>query len=121
MKKRVLLVNPPYPLEESPSPPFGLMSLGAYLLEQGVDVLIEDYIVNSYSRERAREAVQRFKPDVIGATGVTMNINTALKILKDYREESPESSIIMGGPHATFDANDILANNHHIDFIVRGG
>ncbi len=120
MKKSVLLVNPPYPLEESPSPPFGLMSLGAYLLEQDVDVIIADYIVNPYSREHAREIVQRFKPEIIGATGVTMNINTALRILKDYKEESPGSAIVMGGPHASFDAQNILSDNPHVDFIVRG-
>nr|HPL17376.1 cobalamin-dependent protein [Spirochaetota bacterium] len=120
MKKKVLLVNPPYPLEESPSPPFGLMSLGAFLLKQDIDVIIADYIVNPYSREHARETVQRFKPDVIGATGVTMNINTALGILRDYSEESPGSAIVMGGPHATFDAENLLADNPHLDFIVRG-
>lgn len=120
MKKKVLLVNPPYPLEESPSPPFGLMSLGAYLLDQDIDVIIADYIVNPYSREDAREIVHRFKPDVIGATGVTMNINTALRILRDFSEESPGSAIVMGGPHATFDAENMLAGNPHLDFIVRG-
>jgi anaerobic magnesium-protoporphyrin IX monomethyl ester cyclase len=120
MKKKVLLVNPPYPLEESPSPPFGLMSLGAYLLDQGIDVIIEDYIVNPYSRERVRDIVRQFKPDIIGATGVTMNINTAITILREYRKESPGSVIVMGGPHATFDAHNMLSDNPHIDFIVRG-
>ncbi len=120
MKKRVLLINPPYPLEESPAPPFGLMSLGAYLLENDIEVIIEDYIVNPYTRERAREIVNRFRPDVIGATAVTMNVNNALRILKDYSEESPDSIILMGGPHATFDAESLLADNGHVDFIVRG-
>ncbi len=120
MKKRVLLVNPPYPLEESPSPPFGLMSLGAYLLENDIDVIIEDYIVNPYSRERARDIARQFRPDIIGSTGVTMNINAAIKILGDFSEESPGSAIVMGGPHVTFDAQNILSDNPHIDFIVRG-
>lgn len=113
-------MNPPYPLEESPSPPFGLMSLAAYLLERGIDVTIEDYIVNPYSRKRAREVINKYKPDLIGTTGVTMNIKTALKILKEYSEESPESTIAIGGPHASFDAQDLLRDNDFLDIVVRG-
>lgn len=120
MKKRVLLINPPYPMEESPSPPFGLMSLAAYLIEKGFEVIIEDYIVTPYSRERARKVAGEFRPDAIGSTGVTMNIKTALKIMKDYRDEAPGSAIIMGGPHVSFDAQDILSENVFVDFIVRG-
>ncbi|MBN2159993.1 MAG: radical SAM protein [Spirochaetes bacterium] len=120
MKKRVLLINPPYPLEESPSPPFGLMSLAAYLIQNGADVLIEDYIVNPYSRGRIKRIIGDFKPDMIGATAVTMNVKGALAILGECREESPGSLIVMGGPHVSFDAQEILAENLFLDAIVRG-
>lgn len=120
MKKRVLLINPPYPLEESPSPPFGLMSLAAFLLENDADVRIEDYIVNPYSRERLRRVIGEYRPDMIGATGVTMNVKGALAILKDCREVSPEAVIVMGGPHVSFDAQDILDAHPYLDAIVRG-
>ncbi|HOD15925.1 MAG TPA: radical SAM protein [Spirochaetota bacterium] len=120
MKKKVLLINPPYPMEESPSPPFGIMSLAAYLLDNGFDVRVEDYIVNPYSRERAASVVHDYRPDVIGSTGVTMNINTALRILEDYHEESPGCSILIGGPHVSFDAQNILSGNQFIDFVIRG-
>ncbi len=120
MKKRVLLVNPPYPMEESPSPPFGLMSLAAFLIQNGYDVRIDDYIVNPYSPGRVRASLREFDPDMIGSTGVTMNINTALRILADYREASGKATIVMGGPHVTFDAQAILADCPHVDVIVRG-
>jgi anaerobic magnesium-protoporphyrin IX monomethyl ester cyclase len=118
--KKVLLINPPYPMEESPSPPFGLMSLAAYLIENNFDVIIEDYIVNPYSPERIKRTIKQFRPDIIGATGVTMNINKALNILNECKNESPGSIIVMGGPHVTFDAHNILNDNGFIDFIVRG-
>lgn len=107
-------------MEESPSPPFGLMSLAAYLLENKFDVRIEDYIVNPYSSERIRSVIREYRPDIIGATGVTMNINKALDILAECRLESPGSTIVMGGPHVTFDAQNILTENEHVDFIIRG-
>ena len=120
MKKRILLINPPYPMEELPTPPFGLMSLAAYLLEKGFEVIIDDYIVNPYSRARVRRMVREFKPDVIGSTGVTMNIKAALRILGAYGEESPDAAIMMGGPHVSFDAQAILSENDFIDYIIRG-
>ena len=118
--KKILLINPPYPMEESPSPPFGLMSLGAYLIKNNFEVRIEDYIVTPYSPARVRKAIQEFRPDIIGATGVTMNINRALDILRECREEAPGSTIVLGGPHVTFDAQNILSENKFVDFIVRG-
>ncbi len=117
---KVLLINPAYPFEESPTPPFGLMSIAAYLLENDIDVRIEDYIVTPYSKERVKKVLKEYKPDVIGATGVTMNINTALKVVKDYKEENPNLHAVMGGPHVTFDADDILMDNPFVDSIVRG-
>ena len=80
---KVLLINPPYPFEESPTPPFGLISLAAYLLEKGIVVRIEDYIVTPYSPERVKMVLSEFQPEVVGATGVTMNITKSLKIIKD--------------------------------------
>ncbi len=117
---KVLLINPPYPFEESPTPPFGLISLAAYLLREGVEVRIEDYITQPYSRERVRKVLNEYNPDVVGSTAVTMNVKGGLRILKDYKEERPGIVTVMGGPHVTFDADNILMDNSFVDFIVRG-
>lgn len=116
---KLLLINPPYPFEECPAPPFGLISLAAYLIREGFEVQIEDYVVEPYSRERIRQVLREFKPDVVGSTAVTMNVKKAISILKDYREESPGITTLIGGPHATFDANGMLAHDH-IDYVIRG-
>lgn len=117
---KVLLINPPYPFDESPTPPFGLISLAAYLLEKGIEVRIEDYIVTPYSPERVEKVLHEFQPEVVGATGVTMNIKKSLRIIEDYKEASPNVFTVMGGPHVTFDADNILTQNNFVDGIVRG-
>ncbi len=117
---KVLLINPPYPFEESPSPPFGLMALAAYLEEKNVEVKIEDYIVNRFSENRAQDIMSTFAPDVVGSTGVTMNIKKASAILKVYKQINPDIITVLGGPHATFDAHNMLLHHPHIDVIVRG-
>jgi anaerobic magnesium-protoporphyrin IX monomethyl ester cyclase len=117
---KVLLINAPFPFEESPTPPLGLMSLAGYLLREGIEVIIEDYIIQPYSRERVRRILREFRPDVVGATAVTMNVKKALSILKEFREEDPSPATVMGGPHVSFDAEEILKNNPSVDYIVRG-
>ncbi len=117
--KRILLINPPYPFEEHPSAPFGLMSLAAYLIEKGYTVRIEDYIIEQNSIERYRTIVNEFNPDVIGATAVSMTVKKSLAILRDYRSIAPGVITVMGGAHATFDSEGIL-NSGIIDFIIRG-
>lgn len=117
---KVLLINPTYPFEESPTPPFGLMSLAAYLLDHNIEVRIEDYIITPYSKKRIKKVIDEYRPDVIGGTGVTMNIKTSLNVLKDCRDIDPDVIIVMGGPHVTFDADNILSQNQHIDYIIRG-
>ena len=117
---KVLLINPPYPFEESPTPPFGLMSLAAFLLAKGVETIIEDYIITPYSPARREKILREFRPDVVGATGVTMNIKKSLSILEDFKKNEPRLITVMGGPHVTFDAQNILSDNPFVDYIVRG-
>ncbi len=117
---KILLINPPYPFEESPTPPFSLISLAAYLLEKNTDVRIEDYIIQPYSIDRVERVIREYDPVAVGATAVTMNVNSALEILKDYRNAKPDVITVMGGPHVTFDAEHILGRNPQVDFIVRG-
>ncbi len=117
--KRILLINPPYPFEEHPSPSFGLMSLAAYLIEKGYEVRIEDYIIENCSADRFKYVLDEFKPEVIGATAVSMTVKKSLSILKEYRLLSPGIITVMGGPHATFDSTGILISGY-VDFIVRG-
>ena len=117
--KRILLINPPYPFEEHPSPPFGLMSLAAFLVEKGYEVRIEDYIIEQCSIERYKFIINEFKPDVIGATAVSMTVKKSLSIIKEYKMIAPGIMTVMGGAHVTFDASSIL-NSGGVDFIVRG-
>ena len=69
---------------------------------------------------RLRENLNTFRPDVVGATAVTMNVKAALRILGDYKEEQPGLITLMGGPHATFDAKRILTENGFVDYSSGG-
>ena len=120
MKKRIVLINPPYSIENSPSPPLGLIYLATYLKKKGYDVILDDYVVNNYSLDRVKKIVESFKPDFAGSTGATMNILSSLEILNNYKSINSKIVTIAGGPHVTYDAENILSKHEHVDFIVRG-
>ncbi len=117
--KKILLINPPYPFEESPSPPLGLSYLAGFLLKEGFEVKIADFVINLFSESKLNAIINEFKPDVIGSTGVTMNIKPAISILGLCRKIYPQAMIVLGGPHVTFDAEAILKENSFVDIIVR--
>jgi radical SAM superfamily enzyme YgiQ (UPF0313 family) len=117
---KVAIVAPPYPLEECPAPPLGITYVAAAFEASGADVRIWDYVVSRYSKEKLQIELERFKPDVVGATSVTMNFHAAADIIKSVKEYDPSIITIMGGPHVTFDAANTLARNPEVDLIVMG-
>ena len=117
---RVLLVNPYYPISETPSPPLGLACLAAALESEGIDVKILDFVVFPYSKTILEKELMQFNPDLIGVTAVTMSIDSALEIARDAKSVAPDVSVVMGGPHVTFCARETMRANQAIDFIVMG-
>jgi len=117
---RVLLINPYYPISETPSPPLGLAFLAGALEAEGIEVKILDLVVFPYTRQSLARDLSEFNPHLVGATAVTMNFNHAASVLKDVKTITPHVVTVMGGPHVTFCAEETLASCPHIDVVVRG-
>ncbi len=117
---KIALIAPPYPLEEAPSPPLGLCYVAAACEAAGAQVIILDYIVSKYSPEKLRTALDDFRPDVIGATSVTMNFPQAIDIIRDAKTHLPEAVTMMGGPHVSFDVENTIESYPELDLIVIG-
>ncbi len=93
---KIALIAPPYPLEEAPSPPLGICYVAAACEKTGADVQIFDFIVKKYRADILKTEMDRFNPDVIGITAVTMNCKKAIQILKDAKKSNPISSPFWG-------------------------
>ena len=117
---RVLLINPFYPLSETPSPPLGLAYLAAALAESGVEVKILDLVVFPYSRAMLQNLLEAFKPQMAGLTAVTMTFDSAMGVIKDIKGIDPQILTMMGGPHVSFCARKTLADYPELDVAVIG-
>lgn len=117
---RVLLLSTPYPLEENPIPPLSLAYLAAALQKEGIEVQIMDHLVSKYTPEKLRRELDQFKPDIVGATCVTLNYPTASRIMHVCKNYDPNIVTMLGGPHATFALRETLLKAPWIDLIVTG-
>jgi radical SAM superfamily enzyme YgiQ (UPF0313 family) len=117
---RVLLINPFYPISETPSPPLGLAYLAAALEQAGVRVKILDYVVYPYRRDALESILEEFKPHIAGATAVSMTFDHARQILCDVKAIDPEILTVIGGPHVTFCARQTFETFPELDVVVLG-
>ena len=117
---RILLINPYYPISETPSPPLGLAFLAAALEAAGIEVRILDLVVYPYTKERLARTLRAFDPQFVGATAVTMNFEHAAGVIRDVKAIAPDILTVMGGPHVTFCARETMEACPEIDFIVLG-
>ena len=117
---RVLLINPFYPISETPSPPLGLAYLAAALEQTGVQTKILDYVVYGYRKDALLSVLKDFRPRIAGATAVTMTFDHAKQVLKDVKTIDPDILTVMGGPHVSFCAQQTLETFPELDVIVLG-
>jgi anaerobic magnesium-protoporphyrin IX monomethyl ester cyclase len=117
---RVLLINPFYPISETPSPPLGLAYLAAALEEAGVDVRVLDLVVFPYSEDMLATLLDEFKPALVGLTAVTMNVDRALSVVRDVKRLAPHVVTVLGGPHVTFSPSETLEACPSLDIVALG-
>jgi len=117
---RVMLINPPYPIIESLTMPLGLLYLAARLEQAGCEVHLEDLQLCRSPLTRLESTLHQHPPAVAGITSFSLNLSLASKILKKVKRLSPDTITVWGGPHVSFDDQDILRGHPWVDVIVRG-
>jgi anaerobic magnesium-protoporphyrin IX monomethyl ester cyclase len=117
---RTLLINPPYPFSEIPILPMGLSYLASVLEHSGQEVQVLDLLVSKYSKDKIKNKLEEYQPDIVGVTSVTLNYPIASEILKYTKSEDKDIITIIGGPHVTFAPVETLTEAPWIDIVVRG-
>lgn len=122
---RILLIHPNYHSGGAEIagnwPPSWAAYLAGALKNAGFsDVLFIDAMTNDLSDDQIRDILVREKPDVVGATAITPSIYKAERLLQIAKAELPDAVTLLGGIHATFMYQQVLAEAPWIDAIVRG-
>ncbi|MGD0450172.1 MAG: radical SAM protein [Candidatus Bathyarchaeia archaeon] len=120
---KVALVNPPITegtFRHQLYLPMGLAYLAAVLQQNGIEVKIIDCQALYINHERLKSELSSFQPDIVGITSIAPLMSSALLSAKAAKETLPAVQVIMGGPHATFMDEQIIAQESAVDLIVRG-
>ncbi len=90
-------------------------------LEYIASAVITDHdvkIIDLRLDKNLKNVFNEFKPDIIGITAYTINVNTVKKLFKEIKSWNPEVFTIVGGHHATVSPDDFL--EPFIDLIIVG-
>ncbi|NJD51794.1 MAG: radical SAM protein [Candidatus Methanoperedens sp.] len=125
MKKKVLLITPPYHcgvLESAGSwMPLGMVYVAGSLQDSGHEVRIYDAMTKFHTFDDIKKYIIEYSPDAVGTAAYTSSLYDAISILKIAKEVNPSIITMLGGIHSNFCWEDILQKDGDIiDFIVRG-
>ena len=98
--------------------PYGLLSLGAQAARAGHQVKV--YNLSAFSWRRVEEIIRELAADVYGMSCWTANRRGVDLVARAIRRSHPQSHIIVGGPHATPLARDLLQHYSAIDTVAVG-
>lgn len=98
--------------------PYGLFSLGAQALRAGHQVKVLN--LSAFAWERVEEVIAALDADLFGMSCWTANRRGVALAAKAIRGSHPGAHILVGGPHATPLAKEMLAHVPEIDTVAMG-
>jgi radical SAM superfamily enzyme YgiQ (UPF0313 family) len=121
---RVLLLEPPKtPWEmmgDVVAPPLGLAQLAGCLEQAQIPVEILDANAEELDWQGVGAAIAGASPDLVGITVFTPYVPDVVGAVEVARQAAPQATIVLGGPHATFTAEETLETMPEVDLVVRG-
>ncbi len=98
--------------------PYGLFSLGAQAIRAGHQVKVLN--LSAFPWSRVREVIAALDADVFGMSCWTANRRGVGYAARAIKELHPGALVIVGGPHATPLAPEMLAHHPEIDLVCVG-
>jgi anaerobic magnesium-protoporphyrin IX monomethyl ester cyclase len=100
-------------------PPEGLLYVAAALERRGHQVTAIDNEVLNLVDDQLLARIASTEPNMVGMGATTPEFPHIAKFLERLRSELNVVTVL-GGPHATADAEAVLANYPGIDYVIRG-
>ena len=118
---RILFIQPPpryIQREDIVVPPLGIAYLAAVLEKKGHRVGIIDGFAEGLDYESLETRIREYSPDIVGITGMTPVIDTAIRTVKAARNHA--KYVVMGGPHVSMVRKEIFNQSPGVDFAIQG-
>lgn len=121
---KILFVNPPqtaskYKFMGVIAPPLGIAYMAGVLQENNIDVEILDASAEDMDFKDVEKELLKRKPDLVALTALTPTIGRALETAQVVKETLPDSIVVMGGYHPTFNFIETL-EDENVDIVIRG-
>jgi len=149
MSMKILLIDPPFYRIlgfYNRYFPVGIVTIGTFLNKAGYEVVVydADYNENPQHMDYAllpqfypeyltsfqnqshpvwvevKDTIASVCPDIVGISIWTTYAASAFHVAKLCKEVAPNCVVVMGGPHATVKADEILKISSKVDYVVRG-
>jgi len=114
---KISLVYPLSPIRAEVLPPIGLAYLSAYVLNSTERIAVDVIDLNAAPDADLLAKTREVKIVGIGTTFITYEV--CLDILKKVKAQDQSVITVIGGPHASYSARDILKEDC-VDFVVIG-
>lgn len=100
-------------------PPIGLMYVAAALEKAGFEVqMLDNYLMKKPLNE-VKQLVLNLKPEIVGITVGSATYHRCVETAKAIKEVLPSCRIVVGGWHASYMPDSLLASSE-IDYVVMG-
>jgi len=128
IRKKILLLTPPYPLNERLGklgilggrlPSLGLLYLAAAVRSE-CEVEIIDAACVDASEEDILHYILQYSPDIIGISAVTPAITRAQQLAASIKQSFSKVLVVLGGPHITTVPKETMERTPAVDIGVIG-
>ncbi len=98
--------------------PYGLLQLGAEAKRAGHQVKV--FNLSNYDWPRVLEVLVQLDADLYGMSCWTANRRGVALVARELKRLRPDRPVVVGGPHATPLARELLAHHPEIDAVALG-
>ncbi|MCK5451793.1 MAG: cobalamin-dependent protein, partial [Candidatus Omnitrophica bacterium] len=123
---KILLMMPPMTIDENYAnlktvaanmPSMGLAYIYTAFKEAGCEVKFQDYQCQKVIISDIVSYIKKENFDLVGMQTYITNINRCFKVASLIKEKSPQTKIILGGPHATIFRDKVIEHDA-IDYVA---
>ena len=121
---KVTFLNPPktnskYKFLGVVAPSLGIGYMASVLEQNNIDVDVIDASALELNYDEIGEEILKRNPDIVSISALTPTIGVALDSADKIKQVKPDTIVVMGGYHPTFEYESVLEEKS-VDIVIRG-